>query len=99
MVTGWRRRLASQRPDAFTTWANVVAALVSRLPTSATLGLAAVRVDGVEFVPMTPVEALERLGPGDAALGRLDVLPTLDGVDDGLWALGVLAARGAAAGR
>ena len=43
---------------------------------------------------MTPVEALERLGPGDAALGRLDVLPTLDGVDDGLWALGVLAARG-----
>ena len=52
------------------------------------------RVDGVEFVPMTPVEALESLGPGDAALGRLDVLPTLDGVDDGLWALGVLAARG-----
>ena len=72
----------------------MVAALVSRLPTPATLGLAAVRVDGVEFVPMTPVEALERLGPGDAALGRLDVLPTLDGVDDGLWALGVLAARG-----
>ncbi len=31
---------------------------------------------------------------GDGALGRLDVLSTLDGVDDGLWALGALAARG-----
>jgi [lysine-biosynthesis-protein LysW]--L-2-aminoadipate ligase len=43
---------------------------------------------------MTPKQALELLGPGDAALGRLDVLPTLDGMDDGLWALGALAARG-----
>ncbi len=44
--------------------------------------------------PMTPKQALEVLRPGDAALGRLDVLPTLDGMDDGLWALGALAARG-----
>ena len=43
---------------------------------------------------MTPQHALETLRPGDAALGRLDVLPTLDGMDDGLWALGALAARG-----
>ena len=43
---------------------------------------------------MTPRRALEVLQPGDAALGRLDVLPTLDGMDDGLWALGALAARG-----
>jgi RimK family alpha-L-glutamate ligase len=43
---------------------------------------------------MTPQQALEVLRPGDAALGRLDVLPTLDGVDEGLWALGALAARG-----
>ncbi len=73
---------------------TVLVAVVSREPTSATLALAAVRLDGVQLVPMTPVEALERLGPGDAALGRLDVRATLDGVDDGLWALGVLAARG-----
>jgi RimK family alpha-L-glutamate ligase len=43
---------------------------------------------------MTPHAALETLRAGDGALGRLDVLPTLDGVDDGLWALGALAAGG-----
>jgi RimK family alpha-L-glutamate ligase len=43
---------------------------------------------------LTPAEALERLEPGDCAIGRIDVLPTLDGVDEGLWALGTLEARG-----
>jgi RimK family alpha-L-glutamate ligase len=43
---------------------------------------------------LTPQRALEVVRPGDGALGRLDVLPTLDGIDDGLWALGALAARG-----
>ena len=43
---------------------------------------------------LTPAEALATLAPGDAAIGRIDVLPTLDGVDDGLWVLGALAARG-----
>jgi ribosomal protein S6--L-glutamate ligase len=43
---------------------------------------------------MTPQHALKVLRPGDGALGRLDVLATLDGVDDGLWALGAVAARG-----
>jgi ribosomal protein S6--L-glutamate ligase len=43
---------------------------------------------------MTPADAVSTLAPGDAALGRLDVRQTLDGIDDGLWALGVLAARG-----
>ena len=43
---------------------------------------------------LTPVEALTRLEPGDCAIGRIDVLPTLDGVDEGLWALGTLEARG-----
>ena len=43
---------------------------------------------------LTPAEALEQLEPGDCAIGRIDVLPTLDGVDEGLWALGTLEARG-----
>src|SRR5262245_13454084 len=72
----------------------MLVALVSREPSPTTLQLASARAHGAELVPMTPLEALVRLGPGDAALGRLDVRPTLDGVDDGLWALGVLAARG-----
>jgi len=43
---------------------------------------------------LTPAQALTRLGHGDVALGRLDVLPSLDGVEPGLWALDRLAARG-----
>jgi RimK family alpha-L-glutamate ligase len=72
----------------------MLVAIVSREPTTTIAALAGARVSGAELLPMTPLEALARLGPGDAALGRLDVKPTLDGVDDGLWALGVLAARG-----
>jgi RimK family alpha-L-glutamate ligase len=45
---------------------------------------------------LTPHEALQRLEPGDVALGRLDVRASLDGVEDGLWALDLLAERGVA---
>ncbi len=43
---------------------------------------------------LTPAQALNRLRPGDVALGRLDVLETLDGVEPGLWTLERLAASG-----
>ena len=43
---------------------------------------------------LSPAQALARLAPGDVALGRLDVLPSLDGVEPGLWALERLGATG-----
>jgi RimK family alpha-L-glutamate ligase len=43
---------------------------------------------------LRPQDAEERLGPGDVVLARLDVLPTVDGVEPGLETLCRLSARG-----
>jgi [lysine-biosynthesis-protein LysW]--L-2-aminoadipate ligase len=69
-------------------------ALIACRPSPTNEALANPARPGTPWDWMTPQTALEELRPGDAALGRLDVLPTLDGIDDGLWALGALAARG-----
>jgi RimK family alpha-L-glutamate ligase len=71
-------------------------ALIAQRETPTNEALAATRLEDVVWEPMSPELALQVLRAGDAALGRLDVLPTLDGVDHGLWALGALAARGVA---
>jgi RimK family alpha-L-glutamate ligase len=68
--------------------------LIACRPTPTNQALAAVELGDARWEPMTPHDALALLRPGDVALGRLDVLPTLDGMDEGLWALGALAARG-----
>ena len=68
-------------------------ALIAQRPTPTNELLAGVLVDGLGWEPMSPEQALAELRPGDAALGRLDVLPTLDGIDDGMWVLGALEAR------
>jgi RimK family alpha-L-glutamate ligase len=47
-----------------------------------------------DWLLLTPPEALRRLRAGDVALARLDVRRTLDGIEDGLEALGELSARG-----
>ena len=43
---------------------------------------------------LEPQAALRQLRRGDVALNRLDVLPTLSGVEDGLWIVGQLEAHG-----
>jgi [lysine-biosynthesis-protein LysW]---L-2-aminoadipate ligase len=68
-------------------------ALIARRTTPTNEALAGAAVDGLRWELMTPEQALDELRPGDAALGRLDVLPTLDGIDDGMCALGALEAR------
>ena len=69
-------------------------AIVTQRATSTNLALAEAAPRGVHIQLLAPEQAVSQLRRGDAALGRLDVLPTLDGVDDGLWALGSLAAGG-----
>ena len=49
---------------------------------------------GVELEIVPPSRTLGLLGPGDAALGRLDVLPSLEGIEPGVWELGRLEADG-----
>ena len=68
-------------------------ALIARETTPTNESIAGAIVEGVRWELLSPEEALQTLRPGDAALGRLDVLPTLDGIDDGMWALGALEAR------
>jgi RimK family alpha-L-glutamate ligase len=49
---------------------------------------------GADSLLLDPQSALRRLGRGDVALNRLDILPTLNGVEDGLWIVGQLEAHG-----
>jgi RimK family alpha-L-glutamate ligase len=70
------------------------AAIVTHRPSATNLALAACGWDGVPVELLSPREALLTLGPGDIALGRLDVSSGLDGVEDGLWALERLAESG-----
>jgi RimK family alpha-L-glutamate ligase len=49
---------------------------------------------GVEAQLVPPTEALQWLGRDGTALARLDVLPTLDGIEQGTWDLARLEAEG-----
>src|ERR671925_1714230 len=62
-------------------------AIVVHSPSLTNLALAARGWNGVPAEMLSPRAALLTLGPGDIALGRLDVREQLDGVEEGLWAL------------
>lgn len=61
-------------------------------PTNAAL-LSALRDAGFD-ARLTPPENLNDARPGDVALGRLDVMPSLEGVEPGMWELRRAEARG-----
>ena len=69
-------------------------AIVAQRRTATNTALAAAVPRGVDARILLPEQAVSLLQPGAVALGRLDVVDGLDGVEDGLWALGSLAARG-----
>jgi RimK family alpha-L-glutamate ligase len=69
-------------------------ALVAHRQNDTNLRIVEAAPPGVEIEIVPPSRALGRLGPGDAALGRLDVLPTLDGIEPGIWELGRLETEG-----
>lgn len=68
--------------------------LIAQQQSETNLALAAARVRGAEIELLRPAQALVRLGRGDAAVGRLDVLRSLDAVEPGVWVLGELERRG-----
>ena len=94
METMWVTRSGKASPKHLHSRRRMIFALVAQRATETNVALAAQPWPGAESVLLTPREALERLKPGDVALGRLDVRPTLDGVDDGVNELAELAARG-----
>ncbi len=69
---------------------RVALVATSENPTNSRLALAG----GAGWICATPAEAVRWLRAGDVAVGRLDVLPGLDGIDGGLRPLGELEARG-----
>ncbi len=69
-------------------------AIVSQHAGETNTNLAAVHIDGVEVQLVPPDRALGLLGPGDAALARLDVRETLDGIEEGVSTLSQLEERG-----
>jgi RimK family alpha-L-glutamate ligase len=72
----------------------VLLALVAQRRTATNAAIAAAAPHGVDARILPPAQAAALVQPGAVAVGRIDVSDALDGPEDGLWALGGLAARG-----
>ena len=68
--------------------------LVAHRESETNLRLVEAAPRGVAFELLSPTAAIRTLEPGDAALARLDVLPTVDGIEPGILEIGRLAAEG-----
>lgn len=69
-------------------------ALVAHKDSATNAALAARHVPGLTVLRLSPLEAVTQLRGGDVALGRLDVSPSVDGVEPGLEELAALEERG-----
>lgn len=69
-------------------------AIVAHRHNETNLRLVEAAPPGVALEIVPPNGTLGLLGPGDAALARLDVLPSLDGIEPGIWEVGRLEAEG-----
>jgi RimK family alpha-L-glutamate ligase len=78
-VVPLRRRVGLRRPDLF-----LAAGRLTETNAALIRALATMDVDAA-WLP--PREIASRLTAGDNVLSRLDVRPTLDGVEDGIWEL------------
>jgi [lysine-biosynthesis-protein LysW]---L-2-aminoadipate ligase len=86
---------ASAPTHSFPIWPWRRLLIATALPTSTNLGFAAAAERlGLAAAIVSPDDILTLAGPGDVVLGRIDVLPSLDGPQPGLAALRQLAARG-----
>src|SRR3954452_14941732 len=69
-------------------------AVVAHHENNTNLALAAAAPPGVDIEIVSPPDALAVLGPGDVALSRIDVLPSLEGIEPGVLEIGRLEAEG-----
>jgi RimK family alpha-L-glutamate ligase len=75
------RQISTERRPPHTLW------VVARRSTTNERLVDALNACGVRARRVDPGDCNRLIRRADAALGRLDVLPTLDGVEDGIWEL------------
>jgi RimK family alpha-L-glutamate ligase len=86
-----RESVAARSPRPADRYRSVV---ILGEPTETNCALAAAFAEQGQRAGLAQAATSPRLGQGDLALARLDVLPTLDGIDPGLWRLPRLERQG-----